>query len=211
MRYRLSQEQPPSSNLFASRHFARDQRAAKARLRGAAMRHGEPQHSRAFSSARGIAEENKRKGLKRRRGYRGGPAEIRTLDPQLARLVLYQLSYRPTINEAADAADTLCPQTLAKPSAPPNARNVARLCLEHLPRQPAHARFAAIGMGIMVGQGRLELPTSRLSGVYSNQLSYWPLRCKSGKIKVSPFSVKVTTPINACFCEQLSYPDILLA
>ncbi len=24
-----------------------------------------------------------------------GPAEIRTLDPQLARLVLYQLSYRP--------------------------------------------------------------------------------------------------------------------
>ena len=28
---------------------------------------------------------------------RGGPAEIRTLDPQLARLVLYQLSYRPTI------------------------------------------------------------------------------------------------------------------
>ena len=30
-------------------------------------------------------------------GNRGGPAEIRTLDPQLARLVLYQLSYRPTI------------------------------------------------------------------------------------------------------------------
>ena len=25
-----------------------------------------------------------------------------------------------------------------------------------------------------MGQGRLELPTSRLSGVYSNQLSYWP-------------------------------------
>ena len=32
---------------------------------------------------------------------RGGPAEIRTLDPQLARLVLYQLSYRPTIAERA--------------------------------------------------------------------------------------------------------------
>jgi hypothetical protein len=26
----------------------------------------------------------------------------------------------------------------------------------------------------MVGQGRLELPTSRLSGVRSNHLSYWP-------------------------------------
>ena len=28
----------------------------------------------------------------------------------------------------------------------------------------------------MVGQGRLELPTSRLSGVRSNHLSYWPDR-----------------------------------
>ena len=27
-----------------------------------------------------------------------------------------------------------------------------------------------------VGQGRLELPTSRLSGVRSNHLSYWPCR-----------------------------------
>ena len=27
---------------------------------------------------------------------------------------------------------------------------------------------------IRVGQGRLELPTSRLSGVRSNHLSYWP-------------------------------------
>jgi len=26
----------------------------------------------------------------------------------------------------------------------------------------------------VVGQGRLELPTSRLSGVRSNHLSYWP-------------------------------------
>ena len=26
----------------------------------------------------------------------------------------------------------------------------------------------------LVGQGRLELPTSRLSGVRSNHLSYWP-------------------------------------
>jgi hypothetical protein len=27
-----------------------------------------------------------------------------------------------------------------------------------------------------VGQGRVELPTSRLSGVRSNHLSYWPSR-----------------------------------
>jgi hypothetical protein len=29
-----------------------------------------------------------------------------------------------------------------------------------------------------VGQGRFELPTSRLSGVRSNQLSYWPERTR---------------------------------
>jgi hypothetical protein len=32
----------------------------------------------------------------------------------------------------------------------------------------------------LVGQGRLELPTSRLSGVRSNHLSYWPGRSSSG-------------------------------
>ena len=33
----------------------------------------------------------------------------------------------------------------------------------------------------MVGPGRFELPTSRLSGVRSNQLSYEPIRPKSPK------------------------------
>ncbi len=32
----------------------------------------------------------------------------------------------------------------------------------------------------MVGQGRLELPTSRLSGARSNQLSYWPWKIVFG-------------------------------
>ncbi len=32
-----------------------------------------------------------------------------------------------------------------------------------------------------VGQGRLELPTSRLSGVRSNHLSYWPERTTSAR------------------------------
>ena len=49
---------------------------------------------------------------------RGGPAEIRTLDPQLARLVLYQLSYRPTIasltgqhsKDTAPQSPSLAPQ-----------------------------------------------------------------------------------------------------
>jgi hypothetical protein len=34
--------------------------------------------------------------------------------------------------------------------------------------------FAAAGYADLVGQGRVELPTSRLSGVRSNHLSYWP-------------------------------------
>jgi hypothetical protein len=45
----------------------------------------------------------------------------------------------------------------------------------------------------LVGQGRLELPTSRLSGVYSNQLSYWPVQLRGAKIKVSRLYVKITT------------------
>ena len=32
----------------------------------------------------------------------------------------------------------------------------------------------------LVGQGRLELPTSRLSGVRSNHLSYWPAHIVRG-------------------------------
>ena len=42
----------------------------------------------------------------------------------------------------------------------------------------------------MVGQGRFELPTPRLSGACSNQLSYWP--CFGG-------------------AEEIRTPDILLA
>jgi hypothetical protein len=37
-----------------------------------------------------------------------------------------------------------------------------------------------------VGQGRLELPTSRLSGVRSNHLSYWP----SGRPRPKPRSLE---------------------
>ena len=34
--------------------------------------------------------------------------------------------------------------------------------------------FMVPGFRTLVGQGRLELPTSRLSSARSNQLSYWP-------------------------------------
>jgi hypothetical protein len=60
----------------------------------------------------------------------------------------------------------------------------------------------------MVGQGRLELPTSRLSGARSNQLSYWPwksvmrARCGGGH----------TTGLRwSGGAEEIRTPDILLA
>ena len=40
--------------------------------------------------------------------------------------------------------------------------------------QLSYSPDASRGVGRMVGQGRVELPTSRLSGVRSNHLSYWP-------------------------------------
>lgn len=63
----------------------------------------------------------------------------------------------------------------------------------------------------MVGLGRLELPTSRLSGVYSNQLSYWPQRSESGKIMVSLYTVKETGHINGVRIGHWLLKHILLA
>src|SRR3546814_9137485 len=40
--------------------------------------------------------------------------------------------------------------------------------------QSSSWRAAHGGAALMVGQGRLELPTSRLSSARSNQLSHWP-------------------------------------
>jgi hypothetical protein len=53
---------------------------------------------------------------------------------------------------------------LAKPALSQLSYSPESQSQKHLIGEPAGA----------VGQGRLELPTSRLSGVRSNQLSYWP-------------------------------------
>jgi hypothetical protein len=47
-----------------------------------------------------------------------------------------------------------------------------------------------------VGQGRVELPTSRLSGVRSNHLSYWPWRpsvARVAQLEVTRQSRRVTS------------------
>ncbi len=47
---------------------------------------------------------------------------------------------------------------------------LAKPALSQLSYSPGRLRWSRS----LVGQGRLELPTSRLSGVRSNHLSYWP-------------------------------------
>jgi hypothetical protein len=50
---------------------------------------------------------------------------------------------------------------------------LAKPALSQLSYSPVWCR-AQVSWAPRVGQGRLELPTSRLSGVRSNHLSYWP-------------------------------------
>jgi hypothetical protein len=53
---------------------------------------------------------------------------------------------------------------------------LAKPALSQLSYSPELSSFSEHPYALCVGQGRLELPTSRLSGVCSNQLSYWPVR-----------------------------------
>ena len=85
----------------------------------------------------------------------GGDEEDRTPDPLLARQVLSQLSYTPIYPGFFVFRYTTFPSLLKWPV-------YVYIC------------FALI----MVGPSRLELPTSRLSGVRSNHLSYEPIRVK---------------------------------
>lgn len=86
----------------------------------------------------------------------GGAERDRTADPLLAKQVLSQLSYSPISSIA------------------PNFFGVRQL--------PRHRSFPAAPCVAkrrsMVGPGRLELPTPRLSSVCSNQLSYGPILVK---------------------------------
>src|SRR5687768_8066399 len=52
-----------------------------------------------------------------------------------------------------------------------------RVKFNQLPAYPPHfeIRISKFEIGSLVGLGRFELPTSRLSGVRSNQLSYRPM------------------------------------
>jgi hypothetical protein len=85
----------------------------------------------------------------------GGAERDRTADPLLAKQVLSQLSYSP-ISSIAPVMTTRVRQQSTSPAIPSS--------------QNHHSQMQ------MVGPGRLELPTPRLSSVCSNQLSYGPIR-----------------------------------
>ena len=88
----------------------------------------------------------------------GGARRDRTDDLMLAKHALSQLSYGPVLMNECPRCARLHPSGFA-----------------------GHARFVSHGCATrsqrrsVVGLGRLELPTSRLSSARSNQLSYKPL------------------------------------
>ncbi len=88
----------------------------------------------------------------RRSKQDGGARRDRTDDLMLAKHALYQLSYGPAFAKASARQASTSASGQAQWLAVPKRRQARR----------------------MVGPGRLELPTSRLSGVRSNQLSYGP-------------------------------------
>lgn len=90
----------------------------------------------------------------------GGAERDRTADPLLAKQVLSQLSYSP-IQVAPQGFNQEIRQRL-------NHKSIQTFQVRSL-RSKAQRQ-------IMVGPGRLELPTPRLSSVCSNRLSYGPIR-----------------------------------
>ena len=87
-----------------------------------------------------------------------GDGESRTLDPLLARQVLSQLSYTPM-----DAGLTYFQR-----------RSIIHLCSVFISISQS---LVALPFGVM-GLSGLEPPTSRLSGVRSNRLSYKPIEIR---------------------------------
>ncbi len=100
----------------------------------------------------------------------GGAERDRTADPLLAKQVLSQLSYSPNpfSPKAANLDQRTQPQTTKQEqsSTSPMGRPVRSAAAKPRQRQDK----------TMVGPGRLELPTPRLSSVCSNRLSYGPIR-----------------------------------
>ena len=123
--------------------------------------------------------------------YPGGGEGIRTPDPRVANAVLCQLSYTP--DKRWLRGRDLNPRPLGyEPNELPDCstpRQISTSKSESKIRNPKS----------LVGLGRVELPTSRLSGVRSNQLSYRP------KIL---FCEPITRTVNANFAAKKSHTSL---
>src|SRR5712671_2220165 len=104
----------------------------------------------------------------------GGARRDRTDDLMLAKHALSQLSYGPVPeDECLWLSESGLPSRSARQRGPPSpSRRAARW---RSGSGSGAAAFAALRARRLVGLGRLELPTSRLSSARSNQLSYKPL------------------------------------
>ena len=94
----------------------------------------------------------------------GGDEEIRTPDPLLARQVLSQLSYAPMSGYALVSIIHSEESVI-----------FLKLYLYLALLSVLYTMCISSNMSQLVGLGGLEPPTSRLSGVRSNQLSYRPI------------------------------------
>src|SRR3954465_701859 len=97
----------------------------------------------------------------------GGARRDRTDDLMLAKHALSQLSYGPVPEDECFLSRSICSPAFA--SAKAQRPSFKRAC-----------RAEAAEQRRLVGLGRLELPTSRLSSARSNQLSYKPLALSKG-------------------------------
>ena len=104
----------------------------------------------------------------------GGAERDRTADPLLAKQVLSQLSYSPISRSSgrAECVERSRRHQAGRPS-PIVRRAVRSEAIED--RDSVRTKAPSAPGPRMVGPGRLELPTSRLSGVRSNHLSYGPI------------------------------------
>ena len=132
----------------------------------------------------------------------GGARRDRTADPLLAKQVLSQLSYGPSlvyfspgrVAARRSFGHVLMYAPSLTPRVPCQSKNILREVIKSFPRiflaqyprlcrsfdrrPAAYYQYVRGGdrtrCAILVGLGRFELPTSPLSGVRSNQLSYRP-------------------------------------
>jgi hypothetical protein len=113
----------------------------------------------------------------------GGADRDRTDDLRLAKPALSQLSYSPEVNfvsEISSSSFNWQPMTInhwPRRSHPPGHRDVRNGeagSNQDLLQKTSRLNSFKLPL-FMVGLGRVELPTSPLSGVRSNQLSYRPV------------------------------------